>query len=631
MYSRLKMCSSTLTGRAPTRRLALPQVSVVLALPLLTLFTTAAAPGEPCKAGLIGELPVTMEGMRPIVHAAINGTDEPFVADSGAFYSMLTPAAAEELHLRVMTAQGYVTGVGGTARVGITTAKKFTIFKVDVHDVEFLVGGNDLSHGAVGLLGQNVFRIGDVEYDLANGMIRILKTLGDCRNVALAYWAGSKGLPYSEIEIDFADRMRPHTTGSAYANGTKIRVLFDTGAAASIISLSAAKRVGVTPDSAGVKPGGSSSGIGPGLVRTWIAPFASFKIGDEEIRNTHLRIGDERVANWDMLIGADFFLSHRILVASSQRKLYLTYNGGPVFNLTTMPESAPAAAGPSGVPGGTQPAVPAPDSGAASAQPAPEEPPDAAGYARRGSAFAARRDYRHAIADLTRAIELAPAEATYHHERGMAHWQNKEPDEALEDFGAAIEIKPDDVPALVARAELRAGRRDPAESIRPDLDAADRASPKEAQVRLALGHLYEYVRDYPAAIAQYDRWIDSRKSDDVRMPAARNARCRVRALAGQQLDRALADCNAAVRAQPKEAAFLDSRGLVYLRQGDYSKAVADYDAALALNPKIAWSLYGRGLAKQHQGQTAAGQADVAAATALAPKIAEEAARHGIGP
>ena len=36
-----------------------------------------------------------------------------------------------------------------------------------------------------------------------------------------------------------------------------------------------------------------------------------------------------------MLIGADFFLSHRIYVASSQRKLYFTYNGGPVFNLDT--------------------------------------------------------------------------------------------------------------------------------------------------------------------------------------------------------------------------------------------------------------------------------------------------------
>jgi tetratricopeptide (TPR) repeat protein len=628
MYSRLKMCLSA--PNQPTRRLVLPRVSVALVLPLLTLGTTAATAGEPCKASLIGELPVTMEGTRPIVHAAINGTDEPFIADSGAFYSMLTPTAAAELHLRVEPVPLYLEGFNGAARVGMTTARVFTIFKVDVHDVEFLVGGENMRRGAaVGVLGQNVFRIGDVEYDLANGMIRILKTLGDCRQTVLAYWA--KGLPYSEIEIDFATKAHPQTLGSAYVNGSRIRVAFDTGAGASFLSLSAAKRAGVTPDSPGVKPGGSASGIGSGLVRTWIAPFASFKIGDEEIRNTHLRIADEQLANWDMLIGPDFFLSHHILVASSQRKLYFTYNGGPVFNLTTTPESAPGSIEPSGAVGGTQPAVPAQASGAAAAQPASEEPLDAAGYARRGSASAARRDYQHAIADLTRAIEFAPAEATYHYERGMAHWQNREPNKALDDFGAAIKIKPDDVPALVARAQLRAGRLDPAESIRPDLDAADRASSYEAEVRLALGHLYEYVHDYPAAIAQYDRWIGARNPDDVQMPAARNARCWVRALAGQQLDRALADCSAAVHARPKVAAFLDSRGFVYLRQGRYDQAIQDYDAALALDPKLAWALYGRGLAKQHQGQGAAAQADIAAATALASDIAAEAASHGIVP
>ena len=611
-------------------RPALPWFLTLALLP--TLFTAAIATArEPCKAALIGELPVTMEGTRPIVHAAINGTDEPFIADSGAFYSMLTPAAAAELHLRVEPARGFLVGIGGAARVGIATAKVFTIFKVDVHNVEFLVGGNELHHEVAGLLGQNVFRIGDVEYDLANGTIRILKTLGDCRNASLAYWANSKGLPYSQIDIDFASKAQPHTLGSAYLNGSRIRVMFDTGAATSFLSLSAARRAGVTPDSPGVKPGGNSSGIGSGLVRTWIAPFASFKIGDEEIRNTHLRIGDEELANWDMLIGADFFLSHRILVASSQRKLFFTYNGGPVFNLTTMPEAASGTTASGGTADGAEPPAPAAASGTAPLQPAAAEALDAAGFARRGTAFAARHDYPRAIADLTRAIELAPAEAAYHYERGMTHWQNQDPDGALEDFDAAIKLKPDDVRALVARAELRAARHDPAESVRPDLDAADRAAPREADVRLALGHLYEYLHDFPAAIAQYDHWIEARRLDDVGMPAARNARCWARALAGQELDRALADCNAAVRARPKVAAYLDSRGLVYLRRGQYAKAIGDYDAALALAPGKAWALYGRGVAEQRLGKTAAGQADVAAATALSPRIAEEAAARGIQP
>src|SRR5215472_16287755 len=104
-----------------------------------------------------------MEGMRPLVHAAINGQDALFVADSGAFYSSLTPAAARQFNLRLEP-----------------TNVRFNLVGV----------------GAVGLLGQNVFRLGDVEYDLANGTIAILRTHGECRKTSLAYWANGKGIPW---------------------------------------------------------------------------------------------------------------------------------------------------------------------------------------------------------------------------------------------------------------------------------------------------------------------------------------------------------------------------------------------------------------------------------------------------
>jgi tetratricopeptide (TPR) repeat protein len=625
------MCLRTRSAVAPTQSLQSRAASVVLTLTLLALAARAAA-AEPCKLGRAGELPVTMEGMRPLVHAAINGKDALFIADSGAFFSLLTPAGAHGLNLPLerVNHQFTMRGVGGDAQAWMTTVQTFTIFNMDLPKVPFLVAGNDLGNGAIGVLGQNVFGLGDVEYDLANGVINIMRTQGDCRKASLAYWANAKGIPYSVIDIDFARAENPHTRAEAIVNGNKVRVLFDTGSSASMLTLDAARRAGVTPDSPGVTQGGAWSGIGRRTVRTWIAPFASFKIGDEEIRNTHLRIGEQELVGTDMLIGADFFLSHHILVASSQRKLYFTYNGGPVFNLTTVavPAPAPASADTSAA-GAAGPGAPA--TATAPIQPAQQEQLDAAGYARRGSASAARREYEPAIADLSRAIELAPTQAEYFYERGRAYAANNQTDKALEDLSEAIKLKPDDVRSLMARAELRARRNDPADSISPDLDSADRAAPREGDMRLALGSLYQRVRNYPAAIAQYDDWIDSHHRDDIQMPHARGARCRARALSGQGLDQALDDCNFAVRKDPKVAASFDSRGLVYLRQGKYDKAIADYDAALALNPKIAWSLYGRGLAKRHLNQVAAGDADVAAATALFPKIAEEAASHGVVP
>lgn len=564
-----------------------------------------------CKIGRLAELPVTMTGLRPLVSAKINGADALFLADSGAFFSMITPAAAAEFKLKLGPAPYglVVTGVGGEARAWLTTVKAFTLSDIAMANVEFIVGGNELE-GAAGVLGQNVFRIADVEYDLARGAIRLMRP-HDCRKATLAYWAASQ--PYSVLDTDSATFQSLHTTSVAYINGAKIRVLFDTGATTSVVTLAAAGRAGVKPGADGVVDGGLSYGVGRKLARTWIAPFASFRIGAEEIRNTRLRIGDLALLDVDMLIGADFFLSHRIYVATSQRKLYFTYNGGPVFNLASSPPTH------------------AETRQAPEASPQPQEqadqPRDAAAFSRRGAAFTSRRDYEHAIADLTRACELAPDEPEYFYQRGMARWGNRQPDLAMADFDQALSLKPDDVDALVARARLRLLGPENSAAV-TDLDAAGRFAPEQADIRMQIGSLYARAGLFTQAVVQYDKWITAH-DQDVRVPEARNARCWARALWGQELDQALVDCNRALKSRPDTADFLDSRGLVRLRMGDLDKSIADYDASLKLQPHSAWSLYGRGLAKVRKGLTTAGEKDIAAATAIQPRIEDEASKHGI--
>src|SRR5437588_12248777 len=80
--------------------------------------SAAAAAAGSCVLARLAELPVTMAGTRPLVHAAINGTDALFLADSGMFYSSLTTAAASEFKLSLHPAPfGYeVRGFGGGSR-----------------------------------------------------------------------------------------------------------------------------------------------------------------------------------------------------------------------------------------------------------------------------------------------------------------------------------------------------------------------------------------------------------------------------------------------------------------------------------------------------------------------------------
>jgi tetratricopeptide (TPR) repeat protein len=277
--------------------------------------------------------------------------------------------------------------------------------------------------------------------------------------------------------------------------------------------------------------------------------------------------------------------------------------------------------------------MPAPGADAPPAESAPDEPKDAAAYSRRGTAFAARRDFQHAIADLTQACELAPDEPNYFYERGIARRDSGQPVPALADFDQAIKIKFDHVPALTARAELRLQNGDAATAVE-DLEAADRAAAKEADVRYRLGLDYQHADLMPQSVAQLDLWIAAH-GDDARLGAALGNRCWAKALLGQDLKSALKDCDAALgrigKTNAGAAAILLSRGVVRLRLGDYDKSIADFDAVLALRPKSAWSLYGRGIAKIRRSKAAEGQADMTAAASIWPPIADDFAKRGITP
>lgn len=555
-----------------------------------------------------------MSGLRPTLTAKINGTDAQFLLDSGAFYSMISSATAAQFNLRQRAAPfGFrVKGVGGSTEASIATVRAFTLAGVSLRDIEFLVGGSEAGSGTIGILGQNFLERWDVEYDLAKGFIRLMKA-EDCKHSMLAYWM-TEGQAVSMMDIGYTTPTQPHTMGIASINGAKIRVMFDTGAWTSVLSLKAAARAGIKPDSAGVVDAGYSTGIGRSSVKTYIAPFSSVMIGDnEEIKNTRLRIADLELDEGDMLIGADFFLSHHVYVSNSQHRLYFTYNGGPVFNL-----SRSAAAG---------------GASATEAKNQNDEPVDAAAYARRGAAFAGRRDFEHALADLTRACELNPQESEYAYQRGRVYWENKQSVLAQADFDHALELNPDYVQARISRAQLRLANKDIA-GVTADLDAADRVAAKQADIRFTMGELYGKADLLGSAVAQYDLWITNHP-DDSKMSSALYGRCWLRALQGQDLNMGLSDCNAAFKLGPKSgppvAGILLGRALVRFRLGDYDKAIADFDDSLKFGPSNAWSLYGRGVAKLRKKRTSEGEADLAEAAKLQPKIADEFSRRGIAP
>lgn len=563
----------------------------------------APAAAAPCQVGRIAELPVTMQGLRPIVAAGINGRDAPFILDSGAFYSTISPGVAKALGLKLDDLpQGfYLRGVGGNSQAWVTKVAQFTLAGIAIPNVQFLVGGSDI--GQTGLLGQNVLGLADVEYDLPGGAVRLFRSKG-CDKVGMAYWTGGK--PSFVVDVEPVTAQQRHTIATVELDGAKLSATFDTGAPVTVVSVRAAAKAGIKPGDPRLVPGGWASGLGSKVTRGWTAPFGLLRIGSEELRNIRLHVA-ELPAGLDMLIGADYFVSHRLYVANAQRRIYFTYTGGRLFDSTAHLD----AAAPIAIAGGH----------------ADAEPTDAQGYAARGAMYQTQRDLPHAIGDFSRAIELAPKEASYPYRRAVAYMQTGRPALAMQDLDNALTLAPGDTRARLLRAQvaLRAGGRTAALA---DLEAVAAALPRTDMARLEVGQAYASADALSQAIAQYDLWLDTHPGDSRRGNAF-NARCWARGLSGDDLPRARADCNAAVKAVPGNASFLDSRGLVALRLGDLDAAIADYTAALALAPRTAWSLYGRGLAERRKGLTEQADKDIAAALAIEPGIAARAKRYRI--
>jgi hypothetical protein len=170
----------------------------------------------------------------------------------------------------------------------------------------------------------------DIEYDLGNGIIRLITAKG-CETQSLAYWSESgafgpvyllKGVHGSEL------------VATAMLDDTKIRVLFDTGASSSILAQRTAAHLGISRTDAASAVGGYVKVVGSQRVETWIAPFKRLDLGGASIEHFRLRVGEiDPQIRVDLILGVDFFLSHRIYVASSQHRLFFTYNGGPVFDV----------------------------------------------------------------------------------------------------------------------------------------------------------------------------------------------------------------------------------------------------------------------------------------------------------
>lgn len=236
------------------------------------------------------------------------------------------------------------------------------------------------------------------------------------------------------------------------------------------------------------------------------------------------------------------------------------------------------------------------------------------------------RDFNGALADAQSMMRLRPAEPANLYYRGWAYSRLKDYPRALTDLNAYIKAETQVADGYLERGIVYAAQKNAPLAI-ADFSQAIRLSPTLTTAYMRRASMKLELRDFPGAIADLDVAVQQAPA----LALNYNNRCWARALWGQGLDLALADCDAAIKMRDTSMAR-GNRAMVRLRLGQPQLAFDDYEASLKLsaNPPAS-SLYGRGLAHMRLGRVAEGQADMAAALAKDPAAAEYFQRAGLAP
>ncbi len=140
-------------------------------------------------------------------------------------------------------------------------------------------------------------------------------------------------------------------------NGKPVLAEMDSGASTPTLTATAARRVGSVITPVGQGKISSTRGVAGERLRTQTNMFSTFSFGDQTVKNARIDIADmftadeaahirsmvpKAVAGFpEMLLGGEFFHPHRAYPAMSQKKVCVSYVGGPVFQTPEASNTSP--------------------------------------------------------------------------------------------------------------------------------------------------------------------------------------------------------------------------------------------------------------------------------------------------
>jgi tetratricopeptide (TPR) repeat protein len=248
-------------------------------------------------------------------------------------------------------------------------------------------------------------------------------------------------------------------------------------------------------------------------------------------------------------------------------------------------------------------------------------PKDSQAFCCRAVAWSDKKNKERALADFGNAIRLCPKFAKAYVLRATQFYETDDFERSIADCTEAIRIDPKRERAYALRAVARLSGRQDADGAIADSEEALRLDPKDSAAYLACASAWvgkqperaiqildEEIRVIPSALAYSNRAL-------MRFPL-------------DEFDLAIADCNEAIRLDPKLACAWDNRGSAYLLKKQYDRAIADMTEALRIDSKRASTYSNRGCAWLGKGDYDRALADCNEALRVNPEHAPAHSNRG---
>lgn len=291
-----------------------------------------------CRMVETGRIPLTVESNVLLVNGSINGHPIDILVDTGSHDSFIVLESAKAAGLNpVRDRRYYLQGRVQDSTIYKAKVDRLVIGNTRIEGKQWPVmqigeSGLDLGIGMV--LAADFWSKTDYEIDIAGGEIVLWDNAG-CGKAALAYWSKEFMLAL------FREKNSEYPELKAALNGSPVSAVIDTGAATTSVNGVVADRVGFRVDGEDGEPRLSK----PGRARTVVGKFERFELGDLTIQNARILVPPVNAyvvgigslvrgaspSEANISLGVDFLSANRVLVSNNQGYLYMTYNGGRVF------------------------------------------------------------------------------------------------------------------------------------------------------------------------------------------------------------------------------------------------------------------------------------------------------------